>query len=74
MWVPGGMNEAGDLGLQRASELLSFPQAPTIADWDDIFVEGKMVCADHSTVLAPAQRRPCAGLCAAYAERWHQEH
>jgi hypothetical protein len=40
---------AGDLGLQRVSELLSFHPATTIADWGYIFIEGTMVFASCST-------------------------
>jgi hypothetical protein len=44
------LDRAGALGLQRASEMLSFHHATTITDWGDIFVEGKMVFEGHSTV------------------------
>ena len=39
---------AGDLGLQRASELLSFHPATTIADWGYVFIEGTMVFVGYS--------------------------
>jgi hypothetical protein len=43
------MGWAGGLSLQRASELLSFHPATTIADWGYIFIEGTMVFAGCST-------------------------
>jgi hypothetical protein len=42
--------QAGELGLQRASELLSFHPAITIADWGHIFIEGTKVFAAYGTV------------------------
>jgi hypothetical protein len=46
----------GTLGLQRASEMLSFRHIITIAAWSDISVKRRLIFQGHSTAASKATK------------------